>query len=88
MKRALLLSAFIAALATEHKVSDSSRWNLSGTYRGIKDLTLRAGVRNIFDKLPPFTASSSYGSHAAGYAGSFVDPRGRFWYVTANYQFK
>ena len=75
-------------VATEHKVSDSSRWNLSGTYRGIKDLTLRAGVRNIFDKLPPFTASSSYGSHAAGYAGSFVDPRGRFWYVTANYQFK
>jgi iron complex outermembrane receptor protein len=71
-----------------HRVKDSSRWNLATAYTGIKNFTLRLGVRNLFDKEPPFTASSSHGSHAAGYAASFVDPRGRFWYAVASYQFK
>jgi iron complex outermembrane receptor protein len=72
----------------EHEVGDSDRWNLSGTYTGFKDLALRVGVRNLFDQAPPFTAVSSYGSHAVGYAASFSDPRGRFLYATLNYRFK
>ena len=71
-----------------YKVKDTSRWNMAVTYKGFKDLTLRLGARNLLDDAPPFTASSSYGSHAAGFAGSFADPRGRFWYATATYQFK
>jgi len=71
-----------------HKVKDSSRWNISGNYQGFKNLTLRLGIRNLFDKEPPYTAAPSYGSHAAGYAGSFVDPRGRFYYGSVAYQFK
>jgi iron complex outermembrane receptor protein len=74
--------------SAEHKVKDSSRWNLSGSYTGFKNLTLRLGVKNLFDKEPPYTAAPSYGSHAAGYAGSFVDPRGRFYYGSVAYQFK
>ncbi len=75
-------------VAAEHKVKDSSRWNLAVSYKAMKNLTLRLGARNLFDQDPPFTAVSSYGSHAAGFAGSFTDPRGRFWYATASYQFK
>ena len=71
-----------------YDVADTSRWNLAVSYRGIKDLKLTLGARNLFDSEPPFVASSSYGSHAAGFAGSFADPRGRFWYLTANYRFK
>jgi iron complex outermembrane receptor protein len=71
-----------------YKVADTSRWNMAVTYKGIKDLTLRLGARNLLDDEPPFTASSSYGSHAAGFAGSFADPRGRFWYLSASYKFK
>jgi iron complex outermembrane receptor protein len=41
----------------------------------------------VFDADPPFTAVSSYGSHAAGFAGSFADPRGRIWYAAATYKF-
>ena len=74
-------------VATDYQVKDSSRWNLSGAYTGIKGLTLRLGVRNLFDKAPPYTASSSYGSHAAGYAASFTDPRGRNFYAAASYKF-
>ena len=72
----------------EYKVKDSVRWNLSGMYKGVKDVTIRLGIRNLFDKEPPFTAVSSYGSHAAGYAASFTDPRGRFYYASLGYAFK
>ncbi|MFG6415139.1 TonB-dependent receptor plug domain-containing protein [Roseateles sp. DC23W] len=71
-----------------YNVKDTSRWNLSVSYRGIKDLRLTLGARNAFDQDPPFVASSSYGSHAAGFAGSFADPRGRFIYGSVSYQFK
>ena len=74
-------------VATDYHVQDSSRWNLSGAYMGGKNLTLRLGVKNLFDTAPPFTASSSYGSHAAGYAASFTDPRGRNYYAAASYKF-
>ena len=75
-------------VAEEHKVKDTIRWNLAGTWTGVKSLTLKLGIRNLFDEEPPFTASSSYGSHAAGYAASFADPRGRFFYGVVTYQFK
>ncbi|HEX2011185.1 MAG TPA: TonB-dependent receptor [Roseateles sp.] len=75
-------------VAQAHEVKDSSRWNLAVSWKGIKNLTLKLGVRNLFDQDAPFTAVSSYGSHAAGFAGSFTDPRGRFFYGTVGYQFK
>jgi len=82
-----LVNANIGVNAPYH-VKDSSRWNLSGIFTGLKDVTVRVGVRNLFDEDPPFTAVSSYGSHAAGYAASFTDPRGRFYYASLGYQFK
>ena len=74
--------------SVEHKVKDSSRWNMGIGWKPMPSLALRLGARNLLNQDPPFTAVSSYGSHVTGYAGSFVDPRGRFWYVSANYQFK
>jgi len=71
-----------------YNVKDTSRWNLAVSYRGFKDLKLTVGARNLTNAEPPFVASSSYGSHAAGFAGSFADPRTRIWFVTASYQFK
>lgn len=71
-----------------HQVQNADRINLSAAYKGFKGLTLRLGVKNLGDEEPPYVASSSFGSHAAGYAASFTDPRGRFWYATAAYQFK
>lgn len=74
--------------SVEHKVKDSSRWNMAVGWKPMPSLALRVGARNLLNQDPPFTAVSSYGSHVTGYAGSFVDPRGRFWYATASYQFK
>lgn len=81
-----LVEANVGALV-EHKVKDSNRFNLQLQYSGFDKLGLRLGVRNLFDEEPPFTAVSSYGSHAAGFAGSFTDPRGRFYYASATYKF-
>lgn len=74
--------------SVEHKVKDSSRWNMAVGWKPTSSLALRLGARNLLNQDPPFTAVSSYGSHVTGYAGSFVDPRGRFWYLSASYQFK
>lgn len=81
-----LVDANVGA-AVDHKVKNSSLFNLQMSYTGFSHLTLRLGVRNLFDQDPPFTAVSSYGSHAAGFAGSFTDPRGRFYYGSATYKF-
>lgn len=75
-------------VAEPYTVKASSRYNLGASYKGMKDITLRVGVRNLLNTEPPYVASSSYGSHAAGYAASFTDPRGRFFYASLNYQFK
>ena len=71
-----------------HDIPSTSRINLQGRYSGIKHLTLKLGVRNVMDRLPPYTDVSSYGSHAAGWANSVADPRGRFWYGSVTYAFK
>ena len=84
----LVRAALSCGSCTDHQVKDSSRWNLSGSYSGIKGVTLRLGVRNLLDKEPPYTAVASNGSHAVGYSASFNDPRGRFFYGSIGYQFK
>ena len=71
-----------------HRIPSTSRINAQVRYLGIKKLTLRLGVRNLMDRLPPYTDTSSYGSHAAGWANSFADPRGRFWWGSVTYTFK
>ena len=71
-----------------YQVKNSSRFNMSAMYKGIKDVTMRFGIRNLLDTEPPYTASASFGSHAAGYAASFTDPRGRYFYGSLSYQFK
>lgn len=80
--------AFEGDCTATHGVGDYSNFNLSARYTGFKNLKLTVGVRNIMDKEPPYVDSSSNGSHAAGYANSVADPRGRFWYGSVNYKFK
>jgi len=71
-----------------HSIAAITRWNLAGTWTGIKNLALKLGVKNLEDKLPPYTDVSSNGSHAAGYPNAQASPLGRFWYTTVTYSFK
>src|SRR2546426_982214 len=56
------------------------------SYNGIKSIRLTVGVKNLFDRDPPYT---NYGAgFVGGYDLSYTDVRGRFVYLTATYFFK
>jgi iron complex outermembrane receptor protein len=57
------------------------------TWKGIKNLTLALGVRNLFDKQPQPIGTAVTNQFQAGYDINQYDPRGRFVYVTAGYKF-
>lgn len=53
------------------------------SYTGFKSIRLTFGVKNLFDRDPPYT---NYGAgFVGGYDLSYTDPRGRFAYLTATY---
>ena len=58
-------------------------YDLSVTFRGIKNLRLNAGIKNLLDAEPPF---SNQDTRSNGFA-QVHDIRGRFYQVSANYQF-
>ena len=70
------------------KVDAYSIFNLSATYTGFKNLTLTAGVKNIFDEDPPFaiTYDSNTGA-GSSWEPRVADPRGRAYTLTVNYVF-
>ena len=65
-----------------------SVFNASATWSGIKNLTLSAGVKNLFDKDPPFaiTYDSNTGA-GSSWEPRVADPRGRSFTLMANYNF-
>ena len=71
-----------------HEIPGVSRINMAAKYSGFRHFTIKLGVRNALDHLPPYTDVSSNGSHAAGWANAVADPRGRFWYTVLTYSFK
>ena len=72
---------------SEPKTSDYETIDAQVQYMGFKNLQLSLGVRNLLDRDPPYVNGSG-GAFQAGYDPTYVDPRGRFVYVTATYQFK
>ena len=63
-----------------------STWDTQGSYTGIKNLTLRVGVKNLFNRLPP--EAITLGQYfQSGYDPSYYDAHGMTGYVTASYKF-
>ncbi len=69
------------------EVGSYELYHLQGVYTGIKNLTFTLGVRNLFDKDPPYTNAGGQTSFQSGYDPVYADPRGRFMYVRAGYKF-
>ena len=57
----------------------------SVTYTGIKNVTLSAGINNLFDKDPPRSVQST--TFQRGYDPRFTDPLGRTFVFRAGYKF-
>ena len=69
-----------------NRVKAYSIWDLTGSWSPSQKLTLRAGVKNLFNTAPPFSNQSYF--YLSGYDPSYTDPRGRFFYMSAQYKFK
>ncbi|WP_374673982.1 TonB-dependent receptor [Ideonella sp.] len=69
-----------------NRVKAYSLWGLSGAWAVDTQLTVRAGVKNLFDTAPPFSNQAYF--FISGYDPSYTDPRGRFFYASLNYKFK
>jgi iron complex outermembrane recepter protein len=68
-----------------HRVGAYSTWDLVGTWRGIKDVTIMAGIKNLFDKDPPFTNSGQ--NFQVGFEPKLTNPRGRSFMLKGIYRF-
>ena len=67
-------------------VGGFSTWDAQGSYSGFRNLTLTAGVKNLFNRKPTDVITS--GSYfQTGYDPTWYDPRGQTVYVSANYKF-
>ncbi len=68
-----------------NEVDSYSIFDLFGTWQGYKGLTLTAGIKNLFDRDPPF--SNQVNTFQRGYDPRFTDPRGRTFMARASYKF-
>jgi iron complex outermembrane recepter protein len=63
-------------------------WNFSVAYSGIKDLTVTAGVKNLFNTDPPFSVTYDTNSGAgSSWEPRVADPRGRAYTLRVEYKF-
>jgi iron complex outermembrane receptor protein len=65
-------------------ISSISLWNLTASWNAVKQVKITAGVTNLFDKAPPITNNTVYGS---GYLSSAVNPTGRAYNMRVTYSF-
>jgi iron complex outermembrane recepter protein len=70
----------------ERRVGAYELYDLQGRWTGWKNLSVKLGVRNIFDRAPP--VSNQAATFQAGYDPSYGDPRGRMYYGTVQVSFK
>jgi len=74
------------ALLPARRVNSYSLWDVQGSWKVSKDLRVRVGIQNLFDRVPPFSNQNYY--FLAGYDPTYTDPRGRTGYASLIYAFK
>ena len=70
------------------RVGAYETYDLQVRYTGIKSMTLRGGIRNLFDRPPPYSNAGGQTGFQGGYDNVYGDPRGRFVYAGVSYEFK
>ncbi|WP_343604622.1 TonB-dependent receptor [Roseateles sp.] len=60
-------------------------FDVQGQFRGIKGVTITAGIRNLFDKKPPTTNQEDY--FQVGFDPTYAAVQQRTFYVRGNYRF-
>ncbi len=75
--------------ADTRRVASHSEVDVAAAYRGWRQLTITAGVKNLFDREPPLSLhnASSADTTQLGYAELYSN-RGRFFHLTAEVRFR
>jgi len=91
---ATLIDNFRSGYEVGHDLNDNrvfigreSIFDANVAYKGIRNVTLAVGVKNLFDKQPGTIGTAVTNQFQSGYDINQYDPRGRFVYVTAGYKF-
>ena len=66
-------------------VHSSDTWDLSGTWSGVKGLSMTLGLINMFNQKPPFSNQSD--AFQVGYDWRYGNPIGRAVIGRVSYQF-
>jgi iron complex outermembrane receptor protein len=66
------------------RVASYSLFDLTAQYKATENLTMNGGIKNLFDRYPPYTNNIE----AVGFDPAYADPRGRAFWVSATYAFK
>ncbi|HTN49351.1 MAG TPA: TonB-dependent receptor, partial [Burkholderiaceae bacterium] len=69
----------------QREVGAAQDWDLQGRYTGFAGWQLAAGIRNLLDRAPPFSRTSSF---QFGFNPQVASPLGRVFYVRASYSVK
>ncbi|ANH69824.1 TonB-dependent siderophore receptor [Mitsuaria sp. 7] len=72
--------------AAHARVPSYTTTDIYGTWSPLKSLSLTAGVRNLFDRDPPFTNQTDL-FQAGGWDSRYADATGRAYYVRATYNY-
>ena len=79
-------TASVAPGFRDNRVRDYSIFDLSVSYTGFRNITLRAGILNLLDTDPPFSNQTAR-FNARGYDDQWANPIGRAYVLAASYQF-
>ena len=74
------------AAGIKRQVGPYETWDITSSYTGIKALKITLGIRNLFDKDPPYSNQNQY--FQVGYDPTIGDPHGRTYYARLAYMFK
>jgi iron complex outermembrane recepter protein len=75
-------------VGVDRKVEAYTLFDWQGKYQITKEFAITGGIKNIFDKNPPFTIQNLDGTgNMRGYDGRYADPLGRQFSLTASYKF-
>jgi len=70
----------------QRRVGGQTTVNYQLLYTGIDSMSITAGVKNMFDKVPPMSIADPEG-HLVGYEGRYYDQFGRTLFLDLNYRF-
>jgi iron complex outermembrane receptor protein len=73
------IDANLNAAGKERRVGAYDVWDAQGSYSGFRNTTFTLGVRNLFDRAPPFSNQGDQGQ--VMYDPRYADPRGRTFYA-------